>query len=358
MNYTKREQNVIVLAHITELTYNLRNILIEYLNSGEPDFSKYRDGLIKKLSAGVYNKVKDKYSSPDFRGEVFEGLERRGITAVTIFSDAYPEQLKNTAAPPHVLFCKGDISLLKTRCFAVVGSRRSQPKAIADCKRISGEIAEKFTLVSGIADGADTAALEGALTRGKVICVLAHGFDFDYPSTCAPLKSRIEKEGLIITEHIPTDSPKAYYFPVRNRIIAGLSEGVLVVSAAKKSGALITANYAVEYNRDVFAFPYSLGVVSGEGCNSLIKNGAYLTENILDIFSVYGLDFNTPQAKQMTDDENAVYKKIKELGEAFMPDIAAAIGKQPYQIIAVISSLEIKELIVRLGGNRFSISGN
>ena len=358
MTYTPLEQNVITLVHIPELTYNTRHILLSDLNGTQPDFAKFEDGLIKKLSRGVYNKVRAKFESTEFRKEIFEGLERKGITCVTLFSDGYPENLKHIDLPPHVLFCKGDISLLKTRCFSVVGSRKSLPKTVADCRQIAGEIAQKFTVVSGTAQGADSAAIEGALAKGKAICVLAHGHDHNYPVTSAALKRRAENEGLVISEYLPAEKPKAYYFPVRNRIIAGLSEGTLIVSAPKKSGAIITANLAADYGRNVFAFPYSLGVASGEGCNDLIKNGAALTENILDIFSAFGLDFNTPQAKQMTADESAVYEKVVSLGEAFLPEVADALKKQPYEIIAVMSSLEIKGLIARLGGNRFSAVRN
>mgnify|MGYP002508813630 CR=1 FL=1 len=110
-------------------------------------------------------------------------------------------------------------------------------------------------VVSGIAEGGDTAAVEGALKTGNVICVLAYGFDYVYPSVNAQLLKSVEKSGLVITEYPPDISPKSFQFPVRNRIIAGISCGTLVVSAAKRSGALITADLAHQYDREVFAFP-------------------------------------------------------------------------------------------------------
>ena len=130
------------------------------------------------------------------------------------------------------------------------------PKILADCRKIAGEASEKFTVVSGIADGADTAALEGALDAGgKVISVMANGLDYIYPLTNKDLAKRVEENGLLVSEYLPDVQPKPYYFPVRNRIIAGLSRGTLVVSAGVKSGALITADHAVDYGRDVFALP-------------------------------------------------------------------------------------------------------
>ena len=127
-----------------------------------------------------------------------------------------------------------------------------------------------------------------------------------------------------------------------------------MVSAAKRSGALITANYALEYGRTVFAFPYSIGTASGEGCNALIKKGGLLTENILDIFSLFGLDFKEPKNQALSETESAVLKIIREEGEGFAPEIAQKLGKMPFELIPFLSSLEIKGLIVRLGGNRYS----
>lgn len=352
--YTDDERNLITLAYLEGLSYRAKHVMLLHLESSKPDFDKYESVLIKTLPYGVYNKMRAQFYDDDFRRDIFEGLERRGITCVTYFSENYPVSLKEIDSPPIVLFCKGDISLLKTRCFSVVGSRRTPTKTIADCKKISGELASRFTVVTGIAEGADTAALEGALAGGKAISVLAYGFDYAYPSVNAQLIKRTAEEGLIISEYPPETQPKSFYFPVRNRIIAGLSVGTLVVSAAKRSGALITADIAADSNRDVFAFPHSLGLTAGEGCNLLIKKGAYLAENILDIFSVYGLDFNTPQQKPLTDEESALYKAVCDAGEVFLPELAEKLGKQIWQLIPVMSSLEIKNLVVRLGGNRYS----
>ena len=352
--YTEEECNLITLACIEGLNYNARRLLLSDCENDAPDFVKYESTLIKTLPHGVYNKVKAQYFDTSFRESIFKGLEKRGIKCVTYFSESYPALLKEIDSPPLVLFCKGDISLLKTRCFSIVGSRRTPAKQLADCKKFAGEIATRFTVVSGIAEGADTAALEGAKEKGKVISVLAYGFDYAYPSMNAQLINSIAKEGLLVSEYPPETQPKPYYFPFRNRIIAGLSVGTLIVSAAKRSGALITADIAAESNRDVFAFPYSVGVSSGEGCNFLIKKGATLADNILDIFGVYGLDLNTPQQKQMTEEERALYEAVLSAGEAFLPEIAEKLGKQPWQLIPAVSSLEIKNLLVRLGGNRYS----
>ena len=352
--YTPEEIDLIILSSFSELTYSVKRKLLCDFENTRPDFEAHENFLIKTLPRGVYNKVKADFYDGAYREKYLASLEKKGVVCVTYFSESYPESLKNIYDAPIVLFCKGDISLLKSDCFSVVGSRKTSPKALAECEKISGELSKVFTVVTGLAVGADSAAVNGALKAGgKVISVLAHGLDSAYPACNANLLNKVVESGLAVSEYSPEVKPMPFYFPVRNRIIAGLSKGTLVVSAGKKSGALITANLAAEYGRDVFAFPYSAGIYSGEGCNALIKNGAYLTENILDILSAFSLDFNSPTV-ELTQDEKALLEAIKTAGEAFIPKIAEEMGKLSYELIPAVSSLEIKGLIVRLGGNRYS----
>ncbi|MDE6598214.1 MAG: DNA-processing protein DprA [Clostridia bacterium] len=352
--YTQDEINLITLSSFDSLSYNIKYQLLSKLSSFGGDFSKYENILIKTLPDGVYNKVKAKFYDPDYRKALLDALEKRGIKCVTYLSDEYPESLKNIPDPPINLYCKGDTTLLKTKCFSIVGSRKSTPKCIADTKKLSSEISQKFTVVSGMAEGADTAAIEGAIENGKVISVLAYGFDYAYPAVNANLINKVANEGLLISEHPPKIKPQAYMFPVRNRIIAGLSQGTLIVSAGIKSGALITANYAADYGRDVFVFPYYPGTSSGAGCNCLLKNGAIPAENILDIFKEFGLDFNKPKPQTLTEDESEVLSAVRELEEALIAQVADKLNKPAYKLIPIIASLEMKGLVVNLGGNRYS----
>ncbi|MBD5631840.1 MAG: DNA-protecting protein DprA [Clostridia bacterium] len=352
--YTEEEINLIVLCSFPELTYQHRYELLSRLESATPDFTKNEDDLIKSVSDGVYNKVKENFFSPGYRAEVLKGLDERGITCVTVFSENYPELLKEIDTPPLVLYCKGNLNLLNTRCFAVVGSRRTPAAMLKECNKISKQLSSAFTVVTGLADGADSAAIEGALASGKVISVLAYGFDYVYPACNKSLLKKVENKGLVITEFTPQTKVQKHLFPIRNRIIAGLSDGVLVVSAGKKSGALITAACAYEYGRDIFAFPYGIGVTQGEGCNSLIKKHGGLAENILDIFSQYGLDFKEPEKEALSSDEKAVLELVRESGEAFVAALAEKLGKQPYQVLSVLMSLEVKGKVVNIGGNRYS----
>lgn len=353
--YSDNEINLITLSSFTALTYNAQYNLLSGLESCEPDFEKNKISLIKTLTASVYNKVRESFYSEAYRAQFLKKLEKDGIECLTYFSEGYPKELKNLPAPPIVLYLKGNRQLLYGRKFTVVGSRRTPPQSLALCKKISSQLTSKFTLVTGIADGADTAAVEGALESGKVISVLAYGFDFAYPAVNAQLLKRLYKTALAVTEYPPSVSPEPFRFPVRNRILAGLGEGTLVVSAGGKSGALITAELAEEYSKQVFAFPYNAGAAAGRGCNDLIKKGAYLTENILDIFSVFGLDFIEKQTPAMTETETAVVKIMREEHLNFLPEIAGKLGKAAYELIPVMASLEIKKVIIRLGGNRFAL---
>lgn len=354
MNYTDDEINLITLCSFEELSDSQRRVLLSDLTSSGPDFVKHKESLIKTLTVGVYNKVKSDFYDSAYRGAVLSELEKAGISCVTYFSGSYPKSLKYTDAPPQVLYCKGNLSLLNTECFSVVGSRRTLPQILKLCKKTAEELTRHFTVVSGVADGADAAALEGALESGKVISVLAYGFNYFYPAGNKPLIEKVAKRGLLITEYPPETAPQKFLFPVRNRIIAGLSKGTLIVSAGKKSGALITAHYAQEYGRELFSLPYTVGVASGEGCNGLLKDGAIPVENALDVYAYFGLDFNPQPAEKLSEEETVLLEAIREAGEAFITELAGRLGTQPYKLIPAISKLEIKGLVTRLGGNRFT----
>ena len=354
MNYTKEEINLIVLSYFN-LPVKANRVLLSDLTSADPDFKSRENFLIKTLPHGVYNKVKDNFFSPEYREGVLSSLEKKEIQCVTYFSQGYPEALKNIDAPPVVLYCKGDVSLLKTQCFSIVGSRKTLPKELKLCEKISGELSRHFTIVSGIAEGADTKALEGALdSGGKVVSVLASGFDNIYPACNANLLKRVEKRGLTVSEYPPEITARPYYFRFRNRIIAGLSRGTLVVSAGERSGALITANYAADYGREVFTFPYSIGVASGAGCNALIKKGVCLAQNALDIFSEFGLVFKSSEKIPLSETECEVYKIIRNSEAAYLPAIADKLKKSVSEITIAVTSLTIKGLILSVGGNRYS----
>jgi len=356
MSYNDRERDLIIADSIKELNYKQKKLLLASLSKNNDGREKYADALIKYCGEGVYNKVTERFADENYRKKIFENLDKRRIMCVTYKSTLYPEELKEIPAPPLVLYTRGNAELLKDVKFGVVGSRKTTPAAFEECKKICANLAEKVTVVTGIADGADRAAALGTLASGKVICVMPCGHDGN--GAHSAIVKQVEKVGLTVSEFTPQTSAQRFTFLLRNRIIAGLSKGVLVVSAAEKSGALNTASYAADYSRDVFAFPYSLGIPSGEGCNKLIKGGAYLCDRAEDILGALG--FNCGERKESVEldgDEKAVMDLLREEGELHAEKIAAAIGKKPFEVGAICASLEIKGLLVKSGGNKYTAIG-
>lgn len=205
---------------------------------------------------------------------------------LTAHHPAYSTLLREIAQPPPVLFARGDINLLSNKQLAIVGSRRASGDGRQHARRFAYDMVEKgYTITSGLAIGVDTYAHEGALAHpnGKTIAVLGTGPNVVYPRRNAKLIENITQRGLIVTEYPLDVAAQPYHFPRRNRIISGLSLGVLVVEAAAKSGSLITAHHALEQGREVFALPGHLQNPLSRGCHYLIQQGAKLVARVEDI---------------------------------------------------------------------------
>jgi len=270
-------------------------------------------------------------------------------------SPFYPSEWKTLPDAPKVLQYLGDATLLQTRKFTVVGSRTTPAQAKKLGKTVVGDLSQTFTIVTGVADGGDEVAIEGALEKGgKVICVLAGGFSA-LPQSNLPLLRKVVKNGLLLSPY-PFDEPtRSYSYEYRNKLLACLGEGTLVLGAAEKSGALITANYAKKQDKPVFAFPYSVGTHAGVGCNQLIKSGAYLTETATDVYRALGMEItNTAKTQSLSMLEIQVYETLKELGEGHVQEIAQKSGIPVFKLRAVLSALEVKGVAVSLGGNRYA----
>lgn len=352
MNYTKEQCDLIIVDSFEELNYKQKQKFLRSVDEKQNEHIKYCNTLIKSTGDGVYNKLKAMFSDGQYRSRILSQYEQKDVVCIPQNSPLYPALLLNTPAPPLVLYCKGNINLLAQPCFGVVGSRKTPISTLAVARQMSGKIASRFVVVTGIASGADSAAIEGALPTGRIICVLPGGYDHLASSDGGNIR-RVAERGLVISEWPPQTSALRYMFSVRNRVIAGLSRGVLVVAAPQKSGALITAGYAADYGREVFAFPHSIGVKSGEGSNALINNGAYLCQNILDIFSVFGLEYKTEQ-KQLTREEERVLSYLREKGQTHIQKLARELNIMVYQAVTTLSALEIKGCVSRCGGNTYS----
>ena len=216
-------------------------------------------------------------------------LSRAKDSYVTMFDKEYPPDLLNIAPAPMVLWYRGNLSLIREMdaCIAIVGARKAHSYALEKAKSLAASLAKRgMTIVSGLAEGIDRAALEGALPYGKAVAVIGNEMDYYYPADNEDLQRAIAKHGLLLTEYPRGTPPAPMQFVARNRIIAAISTLTIVAEAKLRSGSLITAAFACSIGHDVGAFPHD--VDGDNGCNAIIKDGAFLVENEDDIATILG----------------------------------------------------------------------
>jgi len=281
--------------------------------------------------------------------------------AILLLQDTeYPFLLKRISDPPFLLYVKGNKKILSHKQLAIVGSRKPSPSGIRNAERFAYQLSSAgFVITSGLALGIDAASHKGALAaEGATISVFGTGLNHVYPSANQWLASEIiDRQGAIISEFSPDTPPKAINFPLRNRIIAGLSLGVLVVEAAQKSGSLITAHCALEQGREVFAMPGSIHNVTSKGCHHLIKQGAKLVENIDDILEEL-LDFRgtTKDTLSVIPAEfcisNQEEQLLKQIGYETTPIdmIILRAGLTRSEVSSILLSLELQGCIQTVPG--------
>ncbi len=291
----------------------------------------------------------------------WQGLLAKGFSVVTLDDVDYPPLLREIYDPPPVLYYTGKLEYFQKTCLAIVGSRRHTPYG----KEIAYKFASKLsnydlTIVSGMARGIDTWVHKGVLEAGgKTAAVLGCGLDICYPAENMSLKDQISTEGAVITEFPPGSKPLSSNFPRRNRIISGITVGTLVLEAGEKSGALITAEFALEQGRDVFAVPGGIGSPYSRGCHRLIKEGAKLVERVEDILEELPFSMGSTVNNEMEMIDNPLLSSEIKVLEAihFEPleieEIARLSGFAPAQLYSVLSGLEIKGVIRQLPGKYF-----
>lgn len=296
-----------------------------------------------------------------------EFCESNGVEILTSADSKYPFQLKNIQNPPSVLYIKG-VFPDTAKAVGVVGSRKSTSYGVKVASTFAQDLAlAGLTIISGGARGIDTAAHKGAInTNGKTIAVLGCGIDVIYPYENAALFKQISKNGAIITEFPPGTKPLAKNFPVRNRIISGLSQGILVVEAARKSGAMITAEFAMDEGREVYCIPGSIFSPTSVGTHSLIKQGAKLVQRPEDVLE----DFHMLLQKQpeekcdmpdlfsgMSEDCELVTNKVISVlnfNEAKTLEEIVAVSGLPLNVISsVLLNLQVNNYVAEQIGKRY-----
>jgi len=281
--------------------------------------------------------------------------EEPGNHILTLADDSYPRPLLETPDPPVLLYAKGRVELLGHDAIAVVGSRNATPQGIATARSFSRSLGEAgLTIVSGLALGIDTAAHEGGLqTPCSTIAVTGTGLDTVYPSRNRDLAHRIAADGLLLSEFPLGTGVAAWNFPRRNRLISGLSRGVLVVEAAVRSGSLTTARLAADQGREVFAIPGSIHSPVSRGCHALIRQGAKLVESAQDVLEELRMPW-TPATLPTADDARSADPILQQLGHdpCTLDELAVRTGLSAEALSAKLLELEIMGAVATLPGNR------
>lgn len=282
----------------------------------------------------------------------WQKLQKQKIDFIISSENKYPNSLKEISYSPSSFYIKGKISEEMPR-IAVVGTRKISAYGKLVTEKLVQELVRyNFIIVSGLAYGVDTIAHKTALeNQGKTIAVLGSGLNNIYPYSNKKLSQEITKHGALITEY-PLDSPALKrYFPWRNRIISGLSLATVVIEAPEKSGALITAQFALEQNREVFAIPGSIFNKNSIGTNNLIKQGAKLVSQIEDIFEELNIQYTLPIIKDCPDlkfdnkKEEKIYKSLSKEKALTIDKIIEISNLSPKEVLAILTTLELKEFI-------------
>jgi DNA processing protein len=330
------------------------------------------DGLVRKDQLKAF-------ASRSWERETDQAIEfiiRRNLKVIIWSDPEYPEKLRHINSPPAIMYYRGDTSLLKNHSLAVVGSRKSSRYGLDMARQICLDIsAAGMTIVSGFAYGIDRQAHLAAVDNpGSTIAVLGTGIDLIYPAMNKDLWVKIVDKGLILTEFFPGTKPDPGNFPFRNRIISGLSLGVLVVQSAIKSGSMITAKLALDQNKEVFAVPGAVNMDNYDGCNQLIRQGAHLVQKADDILEVLApmVKFSAlnqgngghgkkkvakPVAPEnLNQDEQQIADRLACQDQTHIDDLTDKLGWSSQKVSQMLVLLEIKGLVRRFPGMYYSLT--
>ena len=337
--------------------------LLEYFGSTDIAWQA-KSGEINKilnLSPKISSRLFDEKNNIIPEREI-EVINKNKVNVLTIEDDLYPKNLKTIHYPPPVLYFKGTILESDKNSISIVGSRKATYYGKMVAEKISKDLAlAGLTIISGMARGIDTAAHKGALlVNGRTIAVLGCGVDYIYPPENRRLAQEIQKSGAVISEFPLTALPERQNFPRRNRVISGLSLGTVVVEAAEKSGALITADFALEQGREVFAIPGNINSPLSNGSHNLIKQGAKLVDNYQDILEEIHVTLPQKTAEKeiakentsLTEEEKILYRIIaKEPTQ--IDEIIGESKLSASKVSEILLNLELKDLIKEIEGKRY-----
>ena len=335
--------------------------LLKYFNTPEEIFKASRQSLEPVVGEAISQGIVS-FDSRKLDNDLAQA-KKAGLEIITLFDASYPQNLKQIPGLPIVLYVSGKMTQADNLSLGIVGSRRASLYGLSSAEKFAAELAlNNLTIVSGMARGVDTYAHRGALkASGRTIAVMGSGFNHIYPPENQGLAAQIAKSGAVISEFPMDTKPLAQNFPRRNRLISGLSLGVLVTEAARNSGALITVDFALEQGRDVFALPGRIDACGSMGTNELLKQGAKLvtcSEDILTELNLGIFDKDEPINPEIKDnilcakEEDILYNCISRQVLA-IDDLIEKTSLSSSQVSSLILRLQFKKLIKELPGKQF-----
>ena len=378
------------LTNLRGLSNQTRLALLRHFGTPEDIYYADEDEIL--LTEGITRQQAALLADHDLTAanRILADCQRLNISLLTLQDAAYPSRLKNIYDPPCLLYYKGRMPAFdEEAAIAVVGTRDCSPYGVACARKLGhGLAAGGAMVVSGLAKGVDAEASRAALRAGGfVVGVLGNGVDVVYPYSSRSLYEDIAAAGALISEYPPGTEPVGRHFPVRNRIISGLCVGTLVVEAPEKSGALITAETALEQGRDVFAVPGPIDAPGSVGCNRLIREGAGLVAEASDILREYTARFpgkllldrsDTPSPQDgyeeeqrnaparagppsfslsksgLTDDQMALLRLLDDEEPSIVDDLIDRSGIPTRRVLSALTLLELENLVLQHSGKRYT----
>ena len=355
------------LDSLWEFAPRKKHLLIEKYGDSRKVYELGQTDIQEGMKTGIQEN--DRVRTLKEAEKILEEMERSEIMAIAWDDEDFPERLRQINNPPWMIYLYGRKDLLDERCVAVVGARKASEYGKTVAQSVGRRIAATgAVVVSGMAGGVDSWAHRGALDQpgemGNTIAVLAGGVDVCYPKANRKMYAEICRRGLVLSEFRPGVHPRSYYFPMRNRLISGLSEATVVVEAAIGSGSLITAELAMEQGREVYAVPGNIDRIGSVGTNKLIKDGATILISVEDLIhelyledencvEIGGLIGEESGEEVLGADEKGIVKYLLQNGEANTEQLVRTTGLSASKIHGLVTILEMKGIVSTAIGKIF-----
>lgn len=358
-NSLEKVKNWILLSKISSYGFSGINNLVEKVGSPDEIISAPLEKIkhVSKIEKDTIKLIRKKALEISLEDD-YRLIQKHNVKLIKYTDPSYPDSLKNISDPPFLIYLRGELKKEDEKAVALVGTRRATAYGKIAAKKLARELARAgLTIVSGMARGIDTCAHEGALEEGgRTIAVLGCGVDIVYPPENNSLMKEIIDHGAVISEFSLGTKPFARNFPRRNRIISGLSRGVIVVEAPLKSGALITADFALEQGKEVFAVPGIITSPYSKGTNRLLKEGAKVVEDAADVLEEIGVSFSDIKISsfdnQLSFEEKIVLDELTAK-PSHIDELIKKTGLPVGKIADILIKLQLKGMVKELPGKFF-----